>query len=81
MNEIDVFMYILETKLTPWFLDMPGYTHLKWLNKFVTPMDTLMHPKKQLPNSAGSWDEAHSLSGIILGMPKNASWNPFKITK
>ena len=81
MNQIDVFMYILETKLTPWFLDMPGYTHLKWLNKFVTFMDTLLQPKKQLPNSAGSWDEAHSLFGIILGMPKNASWHPFKITK
>ena len=44
-------------------------------------MDALLHTKKQLHSSTGSGDEADSMFGITLGMPRHASWHSFKITK
>ena len=60
-------------------LRMSDHIHLKWLNKFLTSMNSSPHAENQLYCSTHSWDETDSWFGITLGMSRLAWPHPLEM--
>ena len=61
-------------------LRMSDHTHLKWLHKFLTSLNSSPHAKNQLYCSTHSWDETDSWFVITMGMSRHAWPHPLEMT-